>query len=128
MSRDEEKTSRLYEGESIGMYNPKNGVTQDYQPSGDPFEQDENAVVFEKARQAEELLNSAGWKLLKEDIDKGIKDCIANLRETDPQDYGQIARLQAGAKIYENIEGFINRYILEGRLAMDNRPDPQDED
>lgn len=118
--------SRLYEGESIEVYNPKNGITQAYQPNQDPFEQDEDAVVFEKARIAEELLNSDGWKLLKKDIDKGIKDCLLDLRETDPKNFGQIARLQAGAKIYENIEGFINRYVYEGKLAMDNQQVQED--
>ena len=118
--------SRLYEGESIEVYNPKNGLTDDYQPNLDPYEQEEDAVVFEKARQVEELLNSAGWKLLKADIDKGIQNCLIDLRETDPKNYGQIARLQAGAKIYENIEGFINRYILEGKLAMDNQQVQED--
>ncbi len=119
--------SRLYEGESIEVYNPKNGITEDYQPNLDPYEQDDDAVVFEKARQAEELLNSAGWKLLKAAIDKGIQDCLLDLRETDPKNYGQIARLQAGAKIYENIEGFINRYILEGKVAMDNQHTSQED-
>ncbi len=133
MSREGEKTSRLYEGETVPtvetvqLYNPKNGVTDEYQSNQDPYDQEPDVVTLERARQAEELLNSAGWKLIKADIDRGIKDCLIALRETDPKDYGQIARLQAGAKIYENIEGFINRYILEGSIAMDNPQPDSDE-
>ncbi len=111
-------SDRLYQDEVVEVYNPKNGHMQDVMADQILYEQTNNDEIIGKAKKAEELLHSAGWKLVKADLDAAIVSCSDGLIESS--DPAQIARYQAAIKVYKSIEGFINRYILEGKLAMDN--------
>jgi spermidine/putrescine-binding protein len=111
-------SDRLYEDETVEVYNPRNGYMEDVMADQILYEQVGNDEIIGKAKKAEELLHSAGWKLVKADLDAAIESCSEGLLESiDP---AQIARYQSAIKVYKSIEGFINRYILEGKLAMDN--------
>ena len=111
--------SRLYEGETIEVYDPNTGFKKDLLKDTIIYSEEDEAVVLGRAKEAEELLRSKGWKLLKTDIESAIKEYTQALISTsDPL---KSERYRAAIRVYESFEGFINRYIYEGKLAMDNQ-------
>ncbi len=110
---------RLYEGESVEIYDPHNGFKKDLLKDTLLYSEEDEAVVLSRAREAEELLRSKGWKLLQGDIESAVKEYTQALINTsDPL---KSERYRAAIRVYESFEGFINRYIYEGKLAMDNQ-------
>lgn len=116
--------SRLYEDEDINIYDPKYGGTSKEHVQDKSASAEWAEAALERGRAAEELLNSAGWKLLEQRIESEVKILSAVLLDsTEP---AVIARLQAAIKIYGNFEGFINRYVREGQLALQENELAQD--
>lgn len=116
--------SRLYEGEDIEIYNPKYGGTSKEYVEDQSANAEWAETALARGRASEELLNSEGWKLLKERIEGEIK--ILSSALLDSTEPAVIARVQAAIKVYGNFEGFINRYVREGQLALQENELAQD--
>lgn len=111
--------SRLYENEDISIYHPESGLTKDYE-AGQLVQTDEELdQMLESARGIEELLKTKGWTVLKAKLDQEIKELTEVL--VGSTDTAEIYRLQAAIRSYQNIEGFINSFLAEGQVALDNR-------
>lgn len=104
----------LYQNEEIEFYDPITDGHNKPQVIVDDVEKYER-----RGAAVQELLQSAGWELLKEQIDSEILKYQKNLEEV--HELPAIYRLQAGIKVLRGIESFLNSCLWEARVATENR-------